>query len=170
MLKSMKEQDTATYKALDVCRHVINYSNEHDYGISNLKLQKVLYFIQAYFLIEKKDHTPCFDEKIEAWDFGPVVPEAYYEYKQYGSGDIPTIESFIIFDKDNIWNSKKVKFEDTLISDTDKSLINKVVDKFADYSATDLVSLTHRQSPWIDAYTPYRNNEIAVETLKEYFD
>lgn len=171
MLKSMKEQDTATYKVLDVCRHVINYSNECDYGISNLKLQKVLYFIQAYFLIEKKDRTPCFDEKIEAWDFGPVVPEAYYEYKQYGSGDIPTIESFIIFDKGYIWNSKKVKFEDTLISDTDKSLINKVVDKFADYSATDLVFfLTHRQSPWIDAYTPYRNNEIAVETLKEYFD
>ena len=91
-----------SYKVLDVCRHVINYSNEHDYGISNLKLQKVLYFIQAYFLTKKKDHTPCFDEKIEAWDFGPVVPEAYHEYKQYGSGDIPTIESYIIFDENDI--------------------------------------------------------------------
>ena len=36
-----------SYKVLDVCRFVINYSNERDYGISNLKLQKVLYFIQA---------------------------------------------------------------------------------------------------------------------------
>lgn len=169
MLKSMKEQDTATYKVLDVCRHVINYSNECDYGISNLKLQKVLYFIQAYFLIEKKDHIPCFDEKIEAWDFGPVVPEAYYEYKQYGSGDIPTMKSFIVFGKDDIWNPKRVKFDDTVISDTDKALINKVVDKFADYSATDLVSLTHRQSPWINAYNPYQNNEITVEAVKEYF-
>ena len=44
--------------------------------------------------------------------------------------------------KDNIWNSKRVKFEDTAISDDDKYLIDKVVDKFADYSATDLVSLT----------------------------
>ena len=43
-----------SYRVLDVCRHVINYSNKHDYGISNLKLQKVLYFIQAYFLITKK--------------------------------------------------------------------------------------------------------------------
>lgn len=42
------------YNVLDVCHHTINYSNEHDYGISNLKLQKVLYFIQAYFLIQKK--------------------------------------------------------------------------------------------------------------------
>lgn len=158
-----------SYKVLDVCRHVINYSNKHDYGISNLKLQKVLYFIQVYFLITKKDHTPCFDEKIEAWDFGPVVPEAYLEYKQYGSGDIPIIKSFIILDKDNVWNSKRVKFEDTAISDDDKSLIDKILDKFADYSAIDLVSLTHRQSPWIDAYTPYQNNEITIESMMEYF-
>lgn len=121
-------------------------------------------------LTKKKDHTRCFDEKIEAWDFGPVVPEAYHEYKQYGSGDIPTIESFIMFDKDDIWNSKRVEFEDTAISDNDKSLIDKVVDKFADYSATDLVSLTHRQSPWIDAYAPYQNNEITIDAIREYFN
>ena len=54
-----------SYKVLDVCRHVINYSNEHDYGISNLKLQKVLYFIQAYFLTKKKDHTPCLMRRLK---------------------------------------------------------------------------------------------------------
>lgn len=159
-----------SYKVLDVCRHVINYSNEHDYGISNLKLQKVLYFIQAYFLTKKKDHTPCFVEKIEAWDFGPVVPEAYHEYKQYGSGDIPTIESYIMFDENDIWNSKRIEFEDTTIADEDKALIDKVIDKFADYSATDLVSLTHRQSPWIDAYAPCQNNEITIKAIREYFN
>ena len=158
------------YDVLEICRHVINYSNEQDYGISNLKLQKVLYLIQAYFLIDKTKNASCFDDKIEAWDFGPVVPEAYHEYKQYGSGDIPTIESFIMIDKDDIWNSKRVEFEDTAISDNDKSLIDKVVDKFADYSATDLVSLTHRQSPWIDAYAPYQNNEITIDAIREYFN
>lgn len=158
-----------SYRVLDVCRHVINYSNECDYGISNLKLQKVLYFIQAYFLIEKKDHTPCFEEKIEAWNFGPVVPKAYLEYKQYGNGDIPTIKSYIVLDEDNIWNSKRVKFENTAITVEDKALIDKVVDKFADYTATDLVSLTHRQSLWNDAYVPYRHNEITINAMREYF-
>lgn len=43
-----------SYKVLDVCRHVINYSNEHDYGISNLKLQKVLYFISGLFSDQKE--------------------------------------------------------------------------------------------------------------------
>lgn len=159
-----------SYNVLEICRHVINYSNEHDYGISNLKLQKVLYFIQAYFLINKIDHTPCFDEKIEAWDFGPVVPEAYHEYKQYGSGDIPTIKSYFLFDNGNIWNSKRVEYDNDIISPDDKKLIDKVIDKFANYSATDLVSLTHRQSPWIDAYAPYQNNEITIESIRGYFN
>ena len=159
-----------SYNVLDVCRHVINYSNEHDYGISNLKLQKVLYFIQAYFLINKKDHTPCFDERIEAWDFGPVVPEAYHEYKQYGSGDIPSVESYFLLDKDDIWNSKRIEYNDDIISSDDKILIDRVIDKFSNYSATDLVSLTHRQSPWIDSYAPYQNNEITIEAIRRYFN
>ncbi|MCI9531489.1 MAG: DUF4065 domain-containing protein [Lachnospiraceae bacterium] len=158
------------YNVLDICHHVINYSNENDYGISNLKLQKVLYFIQAYFLTNKKDGTPCFDEKIEAWDFGPVVPEAYHEYKQYGSGDIPAIKSYILFDEDDIWGLERVDFNDDIVLDGDKALINKVIDKFSEYSATDLVSLTHKQSPWLDAYVPYQNNEITIEAIREYFN
>lgn len=156
-----------SYNVLDVCRYVINYSNENNYEISNLKLQKVLYFIQAYFLIEK--NTPCFNEKIEAWDFGPVIPKAFYEYKQYGSGNIPTIKSYIVLDKNNIWDSKKIEFDDTIITNEDKILINKVINKFKNYYATDLVSLTHRQSPWIDTYIPYQNKEITINTIKEYF-
>lgn len=158
------------YDVLEVCRHVINYSNEHDYGISNLKLQKILYFIQAYFLIHKKNHCPCFKEKIEAWDFGPVVPNAYHEYKQYGSCDIPTVESYIVFDKNDIWGTERIEFKDDIISDSDKKLIDSVIDKFSDYSATDLVTLTHRQSPWINAYVPYQNNEITCNAIREYFD
>ena len=158
------------YNVLDVCRHVINYSNEQNYGISNLKLQKILYFIQAYFLTTEGNNKPCFNEKIEAWDFGPVVPEAYQEYKQYGCGDIPPITSYLVFDKENIWNTRRIKFDDAVISETDKTNINKIVDKFANYSATDLVSLTHRQSPWIDAYTPCQNNEITINAIKEYFN
>ena len=53
-----------SYDVLEVCRHVINYSNEQEYGISNLKLQKVLYLIQAYFLIDKTKSASCFDDKI----------------------------------------------------------------------------------------------------------
>lgn len=156
------------YNVLDVCRHVINYSNKRDYGISNLKLQKILYFIQAYFLISTPN--PCFRERIEAWDFGPVVPEAYREYKQFGSGDIPTVTHVIDFDKEDSWNSIIREYEDDVICEEDKHRIDRVIDQFSDYSATDLVSLTHRQSPWIDAYVPHMNNEITPDAIKEYFN
>lgn len=75
-----------------------------------------------------------------------------------------------MFDENNIWNSKRIKFKDTIIADEDKFLIDKVISKFADYSATDLISLTHRQSPWINAYVPYRNNEITIKAIREYFN
>lgn len=155
------------YNVLDVCRHVINYSNNKDYGISNLKLQKILYFIQAYFLI--CTNAPCFLERIEAWDLGPVVPEAYREYKQFGSGDIPTVTHIVVFDEDNIWDSIIREYKDDIITDTDKVLIEAVVDKFSDYSATDLVSITHRQAPWKRVYQRGRNNEITLDSIKEYF-
>lgn len=56
------------YSVLDVARYVVARSNRAG-AISNLKLQKVLYFIQAEFLVVQ--NMPCFAEQIEAWDFGP---------------------------------------------------------------------------------------------------
>lgn len=158
------------YNVLDVSRYAINYSNENDYGISNLKLQKILYFIQAFFLTNTPDGRPCFRERIEAWDFGPVVPEAYREYKQYGSANIPVMLSFVDFHDDDIWKSERKLFDSNVISDEHKAMINAVVDKFANYSATDLVTLTHRQAPWKDAYVPYMNNEITIDAIREYFN
>ena len=143
-----------SYDVLDVCTYVIEYSNEKDYGISNLKLQKILYFIQAYFLIGKNDHVPCFKDKIEAWDFGPVVPKAYEKYAEYGSSDIPI--------------AKNEENEGEILGE-DKKLIRKVIDKFSVYSATDLVSITQRQGPWLDVYEPYKTNEIMIDEIRKFF-
>lgn len=52
------------YDVQDVAEYVITYSECKDYGISNLKLQKILYLIQTYFLIHTK--KPCFPEEMEA--------------------------------------------------------------------------------------------------------
>ena len=53
------------YKALDIARYVIDYSNYKKHRIINLRLKKILYFIQADFLIFKQ--RSYFDDKIEAW-------------------------------------------------------------------------------------------------------
>ena len=167
MLKRKKKEKHYTYPVRDVSHYIIVYSNKKDYGVSNLKLQKLLYFVQAFFLIN--DCPPCFDEKIEAWDFGPVVPEIYREYKRYGGMDIPTIDYYVKFDKKNIWNTERIYYED-IISDDDKEMIRAVVDKFAHCSATFLVNLTHNQDPWINAYVNGQRNEITKEDIKRYFE
>lgn len=166
MLKKKKKEKHYTYPVRDVSHYIIVYSNERDYGVSNLKLQKLLYFVQAFFLIN--DFPPCFDEKIEAWDFGPVVPEVYREYKRYGGMDIPTIDYYVKFDKKSIWNTERIYYDD-IISEDDKEMIRAVVDKFAHCSATVLVNLTHNQDPWINAYADGQRNEITKEDIKRYF-
>lgn len=154
---------------LDVCRYIINYSNKKDYGISNLKLQKILYFIQAFFLMNKENGEPCFTEPIEAWEFGPVVPIAYHEYKQFGSTDIPTIDSYIKVNPSNLWDVSIVDFDEGCLLEEDRMLIEDVVDQLSEFSATDLVNITHNQTPWRSVYMPYENNEITISSIRDYF-
>lgn len=158
------------YNVLDVCRHIINYSNDREYGVSNLKLQKLLYFVQAAFLTETKDGEPCFNEKIEAWAFGPVVPEAYYEYRQYGSADIPYIKSYLVYPKGEPWKAEREKYDATIIAEGDATMINEVVDMLSEYTASDLVTITHSQAPWKNAYRKDENNEITIESIRDYFN
>ena len=108
------------YDVQDVAEYVITYSEVKDYGISNLKLQKILYLIQAYSLIHTK--KPCFSEDIEAWDFGPVIPEVYRKYKQFGSTDIQI-------------RFRRLEEVQKGFEKEDRKRIEEVVDRFADFSA-----------------------------------
>ncbi len=152
-------------RVLDICRFIINYSNGQGYDISNLKLQKLLYFVQAYFLISV--HELCFAEGIEAWDFGPVVPEAYHEYKRYGNMDIPPVTSY--FERERNHELTKHDFDEECIAPNNRRRIRDVVDNFAEYTASELVELTHGQSPWKDAYVPGENRLINRESIERYF-
>ena len=141
------------YSALDVARYIIWYCKKKEYSISNLKLQKLLYFVQAEFLVSAG--TPCFEEEIEAWDFGPVVPEVYHEFKIFGSADIP---KFVCANADEAILKK------------DKVMINEMVDQCGAYSASTLVEITHNQDPWLNAYEKYCNHVIEKDAIKQYFE
>ena len=157
------------YSVLDISRYLINYCNTKDYDLSNLKLQKILYFIQAYYVSKTATKEPCFRDRIEAWDFGPVVPRAYHEYKKYGSTNIPPITTYIEIDDNDFWQSKIVEYNDKVLADTDKEIIDRLVDNFSRFSTTALVRITHSQLPWIEAYGR-RDNVITVEAMRKYFN
>lgn len=75
-------------KALDVAKYVLSLTDEKSGNtISNLGLQKLLYYVQGYYIA--CFNKPLFEENILAWDHGPVVKEVYEEYKKYKYNSIP---------------------------------------------------------------------------------
>nr|DAV86913.1 MAG TPA: hypothetical protein [Caudoviricetes sp.] len=141
------------YSAVEVAKYIIWYCKRQGYSISNLKLQKILYFVQASFLVNQG--KPCFYEAIEAWDFGPVVPEVYHEFKIFGGGNI---SGFGCEDAEKA------------ITYLDRQLINDMVDECAAYSASSLVEITHNQDPWKNTYQRGCNNTISISRIKAYFE
>lgn len=155
------------YRALEVARYIINYANDNKMIISNLKLQKILYFIQLEFLI-KNAKRQCFSDEIEAWDFGPVVPAVYHEFKKYGALGIPKI-TYIYDDSNGLFNIKKVPYESNII-EKDREIINDVVNECSKYSASQLVEITHNHSPWINAYASGKNSVITIPSLIKFIN
>jgi uncharacterized phage-associated protein len=139
------------YKALDISKYIIRYEAEQGRAVSNLRLQKLLYFIQARFLVSKNE--PCFFDKMEAWDFGPVVPTVYHEFKFFGSSGIPLA-------------CAEGGHE---IYDEDKELIKEMLDYCSKLSTSALVSRTHNQRPWKEAYRRLYDNTIYIDSVKKYF-
>lgn len=155
------------YSALDIARFVINYSNASNSPVTNLKLQKLLYFIQAYFLT--KLNRPCFSDDIEAWSLGPVIPSVYHEFKSYGAGNIPYIKTY--FDIKDGLSVFMHDYDPNIISKNDQIHIQKIVNDMSKYSASTLVNITHKQEPWKKAYEYGLGTKvISNNSIKNYFD
>lgn len=146
------------YRALSVARFIINYCNKTNHGVSNLKLQKILYYVQAEFLISTPFHTPCFSDIIEAWDFGPVVPKVYHHYKIYGNAIIPSDPNDLL-----------LPFYENIAID-DQNMIREMVDSLATFTASQLVDSTHSEDPWKNAYVRGFNNPISNASIRRYFE
>ncbi len=104
----------------EFAKHVIAVANNNSNGISNLQLQKIMYFAIKDYLTQnglkaKAKIETFYNEPFETWDYGPVVPGVYYQYKYYGNmliTDSGTYEpAFQDFDE-SIKNNLKVNVFD----------------------------------------------------------
>lgn len=102
--------------------------------MSNLKLQKLVYYAQGLHLILYGDSL--FPDKIKAWEHGPVVPQLYHEYKSHGSRGIPKEESF------RVKNIKK----------SIRAFLDEIYTVFGQFSALRLREITHSDECWKDAF------------------
>lgn len=121
--------------------------------VDNLKLQKLLYYSQAVNLVIN-NKKPLFEDKIEAWRYGPVVPNVYHKYKYYGFDIIPV----------EIEEEKKLH-----IDKNEQEVIDMVLSYYGEMSSMELVARTHKEVPWVNAYKESKNNIITNESLYSYF-
>lgn len=100
--------------------------------VTQLKLQKLLYYVQGYSLVVLQ--KPMFKEDLEAWDYGPVIPELYEQLKKY---------------KDNPITGRLEAVDLISPESQDAKLIDAVLNLLKEFSAGQLVTMTHRHdSPW----------------------
>lgn len=140
-----------TYSALSVAKYIIDNS---PYEVSNLKLQKMLYFIQGFAFA--KLGQALFPDEIEAWTYGPVVPNVYREYMQYGA--LP-LRGFSV---------PAEQIEDPDI----KAFLDSLIESMSSYSASQLVKMTHvPASPWYETWMDGsgRFSRIPKERISAYF-
>lgn len=122
-------------KLQDVANYILHLDKVHDEdgaGISNLKLQKLVYYAQGFFLAIFG--RQLFDEEIEAWTHGPVVPALYHHYKGCGKAPISCDPSF----------------DTNSLESEEKELIEEVFEVFGKYTAWKLREMTHEDQPWIE--------------------
>lgn len=115
--------------------------------ITNMKLQKLVYYAQGFALAIAG--APLFKEPIEAWMHGPVVPELYHTYKQYGANAIPAPE---------------IDFEEYAPHVTE--LLDEIYEVYGQFTANALRGLTHREPPWQDTKS---GEVITHEKMLDYF-
>ena len=98
-------------------------------SVTNLKLQKLMYFVEAYYMVKNPDEDEMFNEKWSAWDYGPVCKELYDQFKVFGSIEITISE------------------EESMIGDElskeNKKYIEDIFGIFGELPAFHLVTLTH---------------------------
>ena len=66
-----------------LAKYIIWYANQKHIRISQLKLQKILFFTQIEYI--KKNNKLLFPDIFEVWKYGPTIPDIYYEYCAYGA-------------------------------------------------------------------------------------
>lgn len=153
----MNDANQKSVTAYDVAAYFVRLDDARDIedGITNLKLQKLVYYAQGYHLAYFD--TPLFSNHIEAWQYGPVVPDLYTELSYFGRNpvDLDELEAKLGY----------TLAEFSFVGET-KNLLDSVFEQLGQFSAWKLMEMTHEEEPWKS--TPLKE-EITNNKLKAYF-
>ncbi len=148
-----------TKTVFDVANYFLQNADYDDGdAITNLKLQKLVYYAQAWHLAlcGKK----LFSGRFEAWAHGPVCPELYRKCKEYGHDAIP--------------QDALARLGQKRITGESLEILEEVLEVYGQFSASRLRELTHNEDPWKEARGDCSpgdrcNSVISEETMREYY-
>lgn len=121
----------STLTSNSIADFFISFAQKHGDYLTNLKLQKLVYYAQAWNLA--LNDKPLFDNDFQAWIHGPVCPSLYSKFKQYR------------------WNPITEAPSDVTLPDVIEKHLIEVFDIYGQYSGYQLEQMTHAEAPWIDA-------------------
>jgi uncharacterized phage-associated protein len=160
------------YPVKAVANAMLQTAENHDSKLSPLKLQKLVYIAHGWHLALRETELVD-DEFAEAWQYGPVFPSLYHEFKDVGKG-------FISKRATDLELSDDVDFDfyvtEPIIPEDDQftwSLLNKVWDSYGKYSGLTLSDITHQQdTPWQKTWSKSggrKNADISNEEIKRHY-
>lgn len=142
-----------------IAAYFINKAIDEGKPLTPLQVQKLVYVAYGWYLAFFR--TPLFDThteatQIQAWRYGPVIPDVYQLLKRYGSSAIkePVLQADL-----------------SLIQDDLKTFLNAIYEKYGSLTGFQLSELTHRQNtPWSEAYQAGENNAIHDELIQKHYE
>lgn len=142
--------NNTTYNALHIAEYLIPLANpEEEDLITNLKLQKLLYYAQGFHLA--LFNKPLFNDTLVAWQYGSVIPNVYQVYnKKYRYNPISQPDDFNI----------------NQYSQEVQELLDDVYELYGQYTAPTLKQFTMEEPPW---KATDLNQEISLDLMKAYF-
>lgn len=141
------------YNALDIAKYIVIKCMNDGHPITNLYLQKILFYIQREYLFSTDE--PLFGDSFEAWKFGPVVPKVYYRYCGFGGNEINFLIDMTV----------------PKIDRKDKKIINRITEAKRDLMPWDLVKETHQKGgAWDRVFNDGKGNRnlITKEYIRKY--
>ena len=156
-------------KILDVAHLVVLAASQKGIGITPLKLQKLLYYLQAWNLVFF--NTPVFPDEPEAWVNGPVYRKVYEQYRDYQMYEYIRITPE---EKEHLDENVADMVRAVGFVPEQQELFDEILSKYGKMASADLGLRTHNESPWKDAREglgifDYSDRVITHNSMEKYY-
>ena len=157
----------------DIAKYTVLRLIQNEVTVSPLKLQKLLYYMQAWHMVYFKRENTLFDDEPEAWVNGPVYRKIYNEYKNIGLYNQIMLDN-VGSGKDTLKKDIEELYEKLALTPEQWDFVESVFKHYGTMSHDRLVFLTHSQFPWNNARKglapfEYTDKKISLDDMYNYY-